>query len=106
MFEEATETLLCGDLFTHVGNGPPVTNEDLVGRALDTEAIFRATSSLAAAAVTLRSLAGLEPRTLALMHGSAFQGDGAGALNGLAKGYEARFSPEEKFASTRGVLTG
>jgi len=103
MFEEATETLLCGDLFTHVGNGPPVTNEDLVGRALDTEAIFRATSSLAAAAVTLRSLAGLEPRTLALMHGSAFQGDGAG---GLAKGYEARFSPEEKFASTRGVLTG
>jgi hypothetical protein len=30
MFEEATSTLLCGDLFTQVGNGPPITDGDIV----------------------------------------------------------------------------
>ncbi len=34
---------------------------------------------------TLRRLAELEPRTLAVMHGSSFQGDGAGAIVGLAE---------------------
>jgi flavorubredoxin len=31
MFEETTSTLLCGDLFTQVGNGPPITDGDIVG---------------------------------------------------------------------------
>lgn len=106
MFEEVTQTLLCGDLFTHVGNRAPVTEEDLVERALDTEAVFRATSCLTAAASTLRSLAQLAPRTLAVMHGSSFQGDGAVALQALANGYESRFSPEAEFTSSKGVLTG
>lgn len=106
MFEEATATLLCGDLFTHIGDGAPVTDEDLVDRALDTEAFFRYTSSLTATAATLRSLAELGPRTLALMHGSSFRGDGGGALKALADGYESRFGLEESFAATRGVLTG
>ena len=30
LFEETTRTLFCGDLFTHTGNGPPVTEEDIV----------------------------------------------------------------------------
>ena len=42
--------------------------------------------------VTLRALAELSPRTLALMHGPAFAGDGAGALRALADAYEARFA--------------
>jgi hypothetical protein len=54
MFEEVTQTLLCGDLFTHVGGGAPVTEDDLVERSLETEALFRATSCLTAAASTLR----------------------------------------------------
>jgi flavorubredoxin len=106
MFEEVTQTLLCGDLFTHVGNGAPVTEDDLVERALETEAAFRATSCLTAAASTLRSLARLAPRTLAVMHGSSFQGNGAMALEALADGYESRFSPETEFAANKGVLTG
>jgi hypothetical protein len=57
MFEEATGTLVCGDLFTHIGNGPPVTEEDVVEPSLQTESLFRATSCLTAAATTLRSLA-------------------------------------------------
>jgi hypothetical protein len=30
-FEETTRTVLAGDLFTSVGNGPAITNDDLVG---------------------------------------------------------------------------
>ena len=37
MFEQATATLLCGDLFTHIGTGPPVVSDDLAEPALDTE---------------------------------------------------------------------
>jgi hypothetical protein len=39
---------------------------------------------------TLRKLAELEPRTIALMHGPTFQGDGAAALNALADDYDRR----------------
>ena len=31
LFEETTQTLFCGDLFTHAGDGPPVTDADIVG---------------------------------------------------------------------------
>jgi hypothetical protein len=37
MFEETTGTLLCGDLFTQVGNGPPITDGDIVGPSIGTE---------------------------------------------------------------------
>jgi hypothetical protein len=39
----------------------------------------------------LSRLADLEPTTLALMHGSSFTGDGAGALRELAVQLDARF---------------
>src|SRR6202453_3345640 len=39
-FEETTRTLLCGDLFTHPGNGPAVTETDVVEPAMDAEAQF------------------------------------------------------------------
>lgn len=32
LYEETTGTLFCGDLFTHLGNGPAVTATDIVGR--------------------------------------------------------------------------
>jgi hypothetical protein len=38
----------------------------------------------------MRRLADLEPRTLALMHGPAFVGDGAGMLRTLADAYDER----------------
>jgi hypothetical protein len=40
----------------------------------------------------LRRLAQLKPRTLALMHGASFSGDGAAALEQLADFYAARLS--------------
>jgi hypothetical protein len=39
---------------------------------------------------TLHRLAALAPRTLALMHGPAFSGDGAAALESLAADYDRR----------------
>lgn len=42
------------------------------------------------AAPTLRRLAALKPTTIALMHGPAFKGDGAMALEALAAYYEKR----------------
>jgi hypothetical protein len=101
IFEEVTETLFCGDLFTHVGGGPAVVEEDLVGRALDSEAMFRQLSSLSSTVATLRALAHLEPRTLAIMHGSSFRGDGGAALRALADGLEERFGSELDFCASQ-----
>jgi len=45
-------------------------------------------------APTLHRLAALEPKTLALMHGSSFRGDGADQLRRLAAGYATLATPE------------
>ena len=42
-------------------------------------------------APTIRRLAGLEPSTLAIMHGSSFTGDGGTILRALADDMENRF---------------
>ncbi|MFJ8472506.1 MBL fold metallo-hydrolase [Kitasatospora sp. NPDC094011] len=104
LFEEQTGTLFCGDLFTHLGNGPAVTEADLVEAALESERLFRQTSCLTAAATTLRALADLRPRTLAVMHGSSYRGDGAAALTALADALEERFGPESEFVGVPSVL--
>ncbi len=41
---------------------------------------------------TIRNLAKLSPRTLALMHGPSFSGDGGAALRALADDYDRRTS--------------
>lgn len=86
MMEETAGTLLCGDLFTHVGNGPALVDTDIVGASLKTESMFRAMSMAPNTLATLERLAALNPRTLAVMHGSSFSGDGAKALRELAAG--------------------
>jgi flavorubredoxin len=90
LYEETTETLFCGDLFTHTGNGPALTAADIVGPAIAAEALFQYTSLGPATAPTVRKLADLAPRRLALMHGSSFSGDAAGAVRSLADHYEER----------------
>ena len=88
-FEETSNTLLCGDLFTHTGNGPAITEAEVVGPAMDAEAMFGFSSLSPTTGATLRKLAALEPATLALMHGSSFQGDGGAALRHLADRYDS-----------------
>jgi flavorubredoxin len=90
MLEESSGTLLCGDLFTQLGDGPAVTESDVVGPAIATEDLFRYSSLNPGMGATIRKLAELAPRRLALMHGPTFTGDGAAALRALADDYDRR----------------
>jgi flavorubredoxin len=91
LYEETTGTLLCGDLFTHLGNGPAVTTDDIIEPAMQAEAIFRATALAPDTADVMRRLADLAPDTLALMHGSSYNGDTSKALHDLAAAYETQY---------------
>src|ERR1700753_3156884 len=79
-FDETTSTLLAGDLLTHTGHCPALTESDCVAPALEAELLFHATGLAPNLAATLEQLAQLEPRTLAVMHGASFSGEGAGQL--------------------------
>ena len=103
LFEEETATLFSGDLGTQLGDPPALTDGDLVDAAIEAEEAFRQTSSLSAYVTTLRRLAELSPRTVAIMHGASFNGDGGELLRRLADGYEQRFD-DRMFAASAGAL--
>jgi flavorubredoxin len=92
MYEESTGTLLCGDLFTQLGDGPALTDRDVVGPAIAGEDVFGYSALNPGMGATIRGLARLAPRTLAIMHGPSFSGDGAAALRALADDYDRRVS--------------
>lgn len=92
LYEEATGTLLCGDLFTQLGDGPAVTSDDIIGASSEAEDVFGASCLTPTTGPTIRKLADLTPATLAVMHGSCFDGDGAAALLALADDYDARLA--------------
>ena len=48
---------------------------------------------------TIRALAKLSPRTLALMHGPSFSGDGAAALRALADEYDRRIQARKQLTA-------
>ena len=86
LMEEDTRTLLCGDLFTQPGAiSEPVTRSDILGPSeafrhqLD---YFSHTTQLP---TMIAKLAAAQPRVLACMHGSAWQGDGAALLRALGE---------------------
>jgi len=84
LFDEMTETLLCGDLFTHGGRETPAVTEDDIlapseqfrkpmdyyAHSVGTDAIFE-------------RLEALRPKMLACQHGSAYRGEGADLLREL-----------------------
>jgi flavorubredoxin len=86
LMEERTRTLFCGDLFTQGGTGnPPLTESDILGPS---EAFRRPMDYFSHAPDTrarIEKLAQSQPTTLACMHGSAWQGDGAALLRELAR---------------------
>ena len=90
LFEEGSGTLLCGDLFSQLGDGPALTRADIVGPGIAAEDMFKASALNPEMGATIRRLAQLEPRTLALMHGPSFEGDCEAALNALADDYDRR----------------
>jgi flavorubredoxin len=90
IYEETTGTLLCGDLFSQVGDGPAITTDDVLEGAAFAEDVFGATCLTPGTGSSIRALAELVPSTLAIMHGSSYAGDGAAALHALAADYDAR----------------
>jgi flavorubredoxin len=92
LFEETTQMLLCGDLFTHLGKGPALVESDLLGPAEQAEDIFAYSSLSPRTPMEIDRLAALAPRTLALMHGSSFTGDCQTALHTLADAYRKRIA--------------
>jgi flavorubredoxin len=92
LYEESTQTLLCGDLFTQLGDSPALTSGDVVGPAIAGENLFKYSALSPGMGTTIRALAKLSPRTLALMHGPSFSGDGGAALRALADDYDRRVS--------------
>jgi flavorubredoxin len=90
LHEETTGTLLCGDLFTQMGDGPAIRDDSPMEATIAAEDAFHYSSLAPSTVATVQRLAALEPTTLALMHGPAHRGDGGGWLRDLATAYEER----------------
>lgn len=91
-YEETTGTLLAGDLFTQAGTTAALTESSVVEAAVAAEDAFGYSSLAPSTCATIESLAALEPRTLALMHGASFTGDGGAELRALAVAYAERMT--------------
>ena len=86
LMEEVTRTLFCGDLFTQGGaHSPALTDSDILGPSESFRAPMDYFAHAPDTSRQLERLAGTRPRTLACMHGSAWQGDGAALLRALAE---------------------
>jgi flavorubredoxin len=88
LYEEVTGTLFTSDLFTHVGDPPPLSSGDILSPAMTAEKNFGFTAVTPTTGATVRRLAALRPRTLAVMHGSSFSGDAPALLESLAGFYD------------------
>jgi flavorubredoxin len=83
-FDRTTGTLFCGDLFTQPGTGEePLTRGDILtpSEAFRKQEDYFSHSTRAPAMID--KLARLQPKVLACMHGSAWEGDGAAMLRRL-----------------------
>jgi flavorubredoxin len=101
LFEETNRTLFCSDLFLHGGDVEPVTESDVIGKARKAMVDFQSTQLLNTIPYTvsterlMRELGGLKPKTLAIMHGSSFRGDGEKAFLDLASVMKEVFGKDE-----------
>jgi flavorubredoxin len=102
LFEETQHTLLCSDLFHQTGDVEPLTESDVVGRSHQAMRAYQAgiladyVPYTPLTAKNLHKLAALNPRTLAVMHGSSFTGNCARALGDLDAAFRDVFGREER----------
>jgi flavorubredoxin len=83
---DGIQALLCGDLFTQPGaDNPPIVERDILGPSEAMRAQMDYYAHGPNTVPVLQKLAALQPQILACMHGSAWRGDGALLLNGLAR---------------------
>ena len=101
LFEQTQGTMFVSDLFHHNGQREPLTSQDVVERSREAAQAMQASPLMDYVPYTpnterlLHELAAFEPRTLAIMHGSSFSGDGAGALRRMARVYAEIFGVVE-----------
>jgi flavorubredoxin len=107
LLEESHRTLLCSDLFHHNGDVEALTESDILGRVRESLTQIQAGPLADYVPYTpntrhiLESLATLQPRTLAVQHGSSFRGNCAQALRDLAVVYKDVLGHESfKMAAT------
>ena len=106
LFEEKERTLFCSDLFHQWGHREPSTENDILERCQD--ALLEAEAGPFANYVpythhtgrVLEGLAEQEPKTLAVMHGSSYYGNGAQALRDLAVVMRDVFGPKGQDGKT------
>ena len=90
LFEETRKTLFCSDLFHHFGNVDPITTSDLIEPTRQAMAQLQQGPLAGYMPYTqktegvLRTLAGLKPETMAVMHGSSYRGQCDRLLGDLA----------------------
>lgn len=88
--DESTRTLFCGDLFTQPGRGEvALTSADILGPSESFRQAMDYYAHSRSAGENFAKLAAFQPQTLACMHGSAWQGDGAALLRELAQSVDA-----------------
>lgn len=97
LFEETTKTLFCSDLFHHFGDTAPLTSDSLIEPTQQGMQLLQQGPLAGYMPYTsqtegvLRQLAELKPETLAVMHGSSYQGAGDQLLLELAGVIKATF---------------
>jgi len=86
LMDTTSGTFFCGDLFTQGGDGDTaLTESDILGPSEAFRAPLDYFAHAPQTGATLERLAREQPRTLACMHGSAWQGDGGALLRHLAE---------------------
>ncbi|MCW5889327.1 MAG: MBL fold metallo-hydrolase [bacterium] len=102
LFEQTERTLFCSDLFFQPADPPPLSEGDIVGPARDAILANRSTPFAndlpytPHTDATIARLAALAPRTLAVMHGSSYRGDGGRALRELGAVIAAALGGRER----------
>jgi flavorubredoxin len=98
LFEETNGTLFCSDLFHQVGKVEPlIESSGLLDRARDAVVNYQTGPLMDYMPYThnthriLNELADFKPKTLAIMHGSTFRGDGEEMLRNLDPIYKEVF---------------
>lgn len=108
LFEENSKTLFCSDLFHQDGNGVALTRHDILGEVRGALRAGQASPLPDYMPYThktkgmLEELANLKPATLAIMHGSSYNGDCAKALHELDSIMKDELGPGQE-AQAQGV---
>ena len=85
LFETATRTLFCGDLFAHSGDRlAPIVETDIFGPSEAFRKQMDYFSHTRDVRALMEKIIATRPTTVATMHGSAWRGDGAQLLGALA----------------------